>query len=120
MKIKSWQMAVIVIGLLVGVSSALFTVFSGEKVQLTDELRGIDVESGQVYLIKPPASWPMPNPETKKYTIVRLKQDDQGIWHVSGRDMQQLDYIDKDTKVVHVDRNSGDLISPKDPVRYVR
>lgn len=122
MKAKPWQIALIVIGLAVGIGSAAWTIFGGDRVELANVVLMVDVESGQIYevnLNRTRITNPALHPTTGKLQLVRLDRSDDGTLFVNPRDMQLLQYLDKDVTNKAVDPKTGELlIAPGKPVRY--
>lgn len=121
---KPWQIGVIVVGLLVGCVSVAWAVFGKPDVNVNMIIHCIDVETGDIYRIdaeKNPLILPARHPTNNRVTLIRLGKDEKGTWHVTGRDMQTLDMLEKDAKNIAVDENTGDIKTPvKAPIDYVR
>ncbi|GEM_PF-1726764 len=125
MKVKPWQVAVIVIGLLVGIASTLWVLVSPSEVHLADECYLLNVESGEVFIAAMGGgkrlTLPAADPESGKFALIRLTKDDQGKLYVDNRDLALLSYVDKDVAVKAVDRETGELVAqPASTRKYVR
>ncbi len=121
---KPWQIGVIVVGLLVGCASAAWALFGRDDVKVNMLVHCIDVETGDIYRIdtdRNPLILPGRHPSSNRVSLVRVTKDDEGKWHVSGRDLQTLEMLDKDVKNIAVDDRTGDIKTPvKDPIDYIR
>lgn len=122
MQAKPWQIALIVIGLLVGVGSAAWFVLGGDRVTLANSILMVDVDTGDVFevnLDRTRISNPALHPETGKLQLVRLDKDEDGTLFVNGRDLDLLKFLDKSITNKAVDPKTGDLlIPPGTPKRY--
>lgn len=122
MKVKGWQTAVIVLGLLVGGVSIAYTLAGPGEPSLAHRYFLIDVESGEIfevdskrYLLTIPAV----NPATQRISMVRVLKDEEGKWRVFERDRPLLDELDKGVKVQAVDAQTGEVVgAPKNPVPF--
>ena len=125
MKVKGWQLAVITLGLLVGIGSLVYSMLRSDTVEIKHVIHVVDVETGELYRInteKYPTMLPARHPTNGKFCLIRVRKDDKsGQWTVGGRDLGLLKRLAKDIKNTAVDDQSGDLlITPKEPVEYVR
>lgn len=122
MQAKPWQIALIVIGLVVGIGSAAWFVFGGGEVTLANSILMVDVDSGDVYevnLDRTRISNPALHPETGKLQLVRLDRDEDGTLFVNDRDLSLLKYLDQSITNKAVDPKTGSLlIAPGKPKRY--
>lgn len=112
MKVKGWQIAIVVIGLLVGGWSLVSSLMAPGEVQINHIIHAVDVESGVVFRIdtlKHPVVIPAPNPATGKFSLLRVKKDEAGHWVVTGRDLSQLRQLAPDIVNKVVDPSSGEL-----------
>jgi hypothetical protein len=112
MKAKPWQIALIVIGLAVGIGSAAWFSFGGDDVRLPTTHFLVDVESGEIFEFdsrKHQLVLPARHPETGRSTLIRLIKDDEGNWYVSERELGLLRIMDKDVKVQAIDPSTGNL-----------
>lgn len=123
MKAKPWQIALIVIGLAVGIGSAAWFALSGDEVRLERRYFLIDVETGQIYEVdsnKHRLVLPAQHPETGRVSLIGIHRDDDGTWYVPRRDLECIAQLDKDVQVKAVDSN-GELVEPpRAPVKYQR
>lgn len=120
MKVKPWQIAVIVVGLLVGLGSVLFQVFSSDAPDLPDSMLLIDVESGQLYRAKLDERGiilPAKRPDNGPIALLRVRQGDEGVYYVPGRDLSLLEYLDKGVEVKAIDPDSGDVLNHSSDVK---
>lgn len=124
MKLKGWQLAVIIVGLLVGGASVVWSLTQSNPVSINMVFHCVDVETGDLYTIdaeKYPTILPARHPKTNKIALVRVTKDENGKWHVAGRDIQTLNQLDEGIVNNAVDPQSGDLKLPtKDPITYTR
>jgi hypothetical protein len=124
MKVKPWQVALIVVGLLACAASIIWTLSNSDAPKINHVLHYVDVETGDIYgvdLDKQNIGVPARNPETGKMSLVRLAKKDGGGWCVDAHDRGTLRALDKGVQNKVVDEKTGDLIGPaKDPVAYVR
>ena len=122
MKAKPWQIALIVIGLAVGIGSAAWFAFSGDEVQLDRRYFLIDVETGDIYEVdstKYRLVLPARHPESGRICLIGVHKEETGEWYVPPRDLDSIKQLDKDVQVKAVDKKSGDLINPAGtPKRY--
>ena len=124
MKVKPWQMAVIVIGLLVGVGSMIWQMVNSDGVDLKHQYTLIDVESGDLFDVdstKVRLMLPAKHPETGRVALVRVAKDDKGRWYVIPRDMELLTQLDEGVNVKAIDAETGDVLNQAaSPKTYVR
>lgn len=122
MKAKPWQIALIVIGLAVGLGSVVWFAVSGDDVRLERRYFLVDVESGEIFEVdssKYRLALPAMHPETKRRTLVGVTQDEDGSWYVAPRDLGLIRDLDKSVEVKAIDKSSGDLVNPAaKPRRY--
>ncbi len=122
MKAKPWQIALIVIGLAVGLGSAAWFAFSGDDVQLDRRYFLIDVESGDIFEVdstKYRLVLPARHPETGRISLIGVHRGDNGVWFVPPRDLGSIKQLDKGVEVKAINKDSGDLINPPGtPKRY--
>lgn len=116
MNFKPWQLAVIVLGLLVGVGSLVYNLaFSGD-VDLENRIRMVDVETGELFEFTMSANRtiivPARRTETKKIALMRIIKDEAGQWHVPDRDLALLPGLDKDVPVKAIDPETGKVLVP--------
>ena len=124
MKVKGWQMIVIVLGLLVGGGGILWASMGTQGVQINHVIHCVDVETGQVYRIDTETYrmiLPATHPTTGRICLVRCAKNTEGKWVVSGRDLGTIAQLDKDVNNAAVDRETGELTGiAKEPIAYVR
>lgn len=112
MNAKPWQIALIVIGLAVGLGSAAWVTFGGDGVRLPTTHFLIDVESGDIFEFdsrKKQLVVPARHPESGRTTLIRVIKDEEGAWYVSQRELGLLRVMDKDVKVSAIDPSTGQL-----------
>ncbi len=121
MKVKPWQIAVIILGFLVGGGFIAYTLAAPETADVNYVKYYIDVETGVVYRLdtrKHAIGVPGRDPKGQ-IRLVRLSKDDKGQWFVSGRDRSTIAMLDKTVKNAMIDEQTGDLLSkPKSAVDY--
>ncbi len=122
MKAKPWQIALIVIGLAVGLGSGAWFVLGGDEVKLERRYFLVDVETGDLFevdSIKYRLVLPARNPETGRVSLIGVHREDDGTWYVPKRDLDSIRQLDKGVEVKAINRESGDLIKPPgSPKRY--
>ncbi|GAB5495373.1 MAG: hypothetical protein Phyf2KO_04530 [Phycisphaerales bacterium] len=115
MQAKPVQIAVIVIGLLVGVVGIVLAVTGGNKVDLADRMIFVDVTSGDFYSVSDRGRSlliPYRNPESQERTLFPAEQDEaSGSWKLKSRYLDGLDSIDS----IHrsIDPESGAIDTPE-------
>jgi len=86
--VKPWQLAVIVIGLLVGGGLIAWQGFASDEVRLADSILLVDVTTGEIFEAPLPrgrtVGFPAKNPKTGKETLLPASQLD-GKWFVGSR-----------------------------------
>ena len=121
MKVKRWQLAVISIGLLMGVGLTAFTLFSGNEVKLAHRYYLIDVESGQIYAVDTTRYTPVIpaiKPGTDRRTLLPVEES-KGEWRVPTRWLSDRSDMPEDVKFESVDDRSGAVAGPaRKPVAY--
>lgn len=123
MNAKPWQIALIVIGLAVGIGSGLWFAFAGDAVSLERRYFLIDVETGDIYEVdssKYRLVLPAMHPETGRVCLVGVHKDENGTWEVPPRDLSSIGQLEKGVQVKAVDPKTGELVNPAStPKRYV-
>lgn len=120
MRIKPWQIAVIVIGLLVGLGSAVYQLVAPSGPQLPDSMLLIDVETGQIYRASTHGNGimlPARRPDTGKIALLRLRTEDNGQYVVSPRDLGLLDSLDQGVEIKAIDAESGKVLHPSKDIK---
>lgn len=120
MKVKPWQIALIVIGLLVGAGSTIYTLLGSGGPQLADSVLLIDVETGQLYRASTRSKaimLPARRPSDGKIALLRVRVDDQGKYYVTDRDLRLIDALDKGIEVKAVATDSGDIAEPSKEIK---
>lgn len=124
MKAKPWQIALIVIGLAVGLGSVVWFAASGDTVRLSQQYYLIDVESGELFDVdssKYKLMLPARHPDTGRITLVGVSKDEDGSWYVPRRQLGLLRQLEAGVEVKAIDSDSGELRStPGKPRRYVK
>lgn len=108
MKPKPWQIGLIVLGLLVGTGSVVYSIVTTQSVPITNVTHCIDVETGELYRIDFPVILPAKNPTSGRRSLIRVRQEG-GKWFASGRDLETLRLMDKGVVNKVVDEQSGDV-----------
>lgn len=118
MKIKPWQLVVIVIGFLAALSVTVWNLTSGEDIKVPDNYFVVDVESGQIYRVnrnRVTLDLPAVNPETGRVSIVGLDKNDTG-YYVNERDLSMLKMLGAGVKNNAVDEKTGALKNQNDSI----
>ncbi|HYF15011.1 MAG TPA: hypothetical protein VD971_08075 [Phycisphaerales bacterium] len=92
---RPWQVAVVVVGLLVLIGSVVYQCTASNDVSLADSVIMVDVSTGELiesrYPKNRPVSFPAEHPETKSKTLMPAVQDPEtGRWMVEGRYVSYL------------------------------
>lgn len=120
MKVKPWQIAVIVIGLLVGLGSAVYQLVAASGPELPDSMLLIDVETGQVYRASTHGNGimlPARRPDSQTIALLRLRKEDNGEFVVAPRDLGLLDYLSKDVQVKAIDAETGRVLNASKDIK---
>jgi hypothetical protein len=122
MKVKPWQIALIVIGMLVGVGSAVYTLLGSGGPELANSILLVDVETGQLYradVHNKAVMLPARRPGDGKVALLRVRKDESGKYYVGERDLRLIEHLDKGVEVKAVMTDSGDVPQPsKDVKKY--
>lgn len=111
MKIKPWQIIVIVVGLVAAIGVTVWNLTNSDELDIPNSYFVIDVESGQIYRVnrnRVMLSLPAPNPESGKLSLIGLAKDDKG-YYVTERDLATLRMLDSGVKNNAVDEKTGEL-----------
>ncbi len=123
MTAKPWQIALIAVGLVVGIASVVYNAVASGGPNLRHQYFLIDVQSGQVYEVDARRTrliLPATNPETGKISLVGIEKDEKGQWIVNPKDRAALAQLDQGVVNSVVDAETGTLKSPaKAPITYV-
>lgn len=110
MQAKPVQIAIIVIGLIVGVTGIVLAL-RGNSVNLAGRMVFVDVASGDLFAVSTKGRSvliPYQHPETKLPTLLpAIKNDDDNAWYLKGRYMGALKDMESITDLL--DRKSGRL-----------
>jgi hypothetical protein len=122
MKAKPWQIAVIVIGLLVAAGFMTWSFVGSDSGDVPRYYFLVDVESGQIYRVDrnkySGMLIPAINPETGKRSLIGLAKDDKGFY-VTPRDVESIKGLEKDIKNNVVDAATGELkAEAKQPIEF--
>jgi hypothetical protein len=120
MKAKPWQIALIVIGLLVGVGSVTYTLLNSGEPALADSILLVDVETGQLYRanVKIRAIvLPARRAEDGKLALLRVRTDETGKYYISDRDLKLLDSLDSTIQIKAVHGDTGDVPEPSKEIK---
>ena len=116
MNFKPWQMAVVVLGLLVGGGSIFYNLAFSGQVDLDNTVRMVDVETGELFeftiSLNRTISVPARRTQTKQIALMRIIKDEAGQWHVPSRDMALLPGLDKDVPIKAIDPETGKVLVP--------
>ncbi len=116
--VKPWQLAVIVIGLLVGGGLIAWQTVSSDEVELADTIIVVDAVSGEIFRSPLPSgrsfSFPMVNPATGKETILPVAEI-EGKWFVSANFRGLLKGIEGASKGP-IDSKTFEVVSAKEPI----
>lgn len=123
MKVKGWQIVVIVLGLLVGGVLVGYSVFGAGDGDLADSMYLVDVETGSLYQYSITSGrsliLPARRMDTKQIALVRITREADGSWVVSQRDLASLGGLDQGISTKAIDVESGRLLtSPGTPAKY--
>lgn len=121
MKVKGWQLAVIVLGFIVsGVSIALM--LNTDEPILPHQYHAIDVETGEIFRIdskRYALTAPAPHPVTGRLSLITISKDEHGHWLAHERNLALLDGLQPGIKNVVLNPESGELlVEVKEPVEY--
>lgn len=109
--VKPWQLGVIVVGLVVGVGSVVWTWVNRSDVRLNHNITLVDVQDGQLYEFdnrRVHAIIPARHPETGVIALVRVAQD-SGKWYVIERDRILLGALGDGVKNTAVDEQTWEV-----------
>lgn len=117
---KPWQIAVIVVGLLVGGGLVLYQSMYAGGIPVNTKFTLLDPMTGQLYAV----DWndqhfelPARDPNSNDPRLVRVFMDG-GKWRVIDRDMPIIDHLPPEKNTI-VDAESGHLkTEPKSAIRY--
>ncbi|RNC81593.1 MAG: hypothetical protein ED559_07325 [Phycisphaera sp.] len=116
MQAKPVQIAVIVIGLLVGVVGIVLATSGGGGADLANRMVLIDVKTGDVYSVSlqgRSVRLPYPHPDTSESTLLPASLDeDTNTWYLSNRYLKALENIEGISD--KVDTESGKVDIPAD------
>jgi hypothetical protein len=107
-KAKPWQIALIVVAMVVACVSMFMTFSKSKKVDLSHQLTMVDVATGDLYTFntkKRAVGIPEYSPDTGKATLLPVTKKDDGKWYINQRYIDSIDYMDDVVAVV--DRDTG-------------
>jgi hypothetical protein len=111
MKSKPVQIAIIVIGLLVGAFGIFLAMSGNAGPDLSDRMMMVDVTTGETFAVSTKGRSiviPYKNPDTEQFTLLPMIQNEEGgDWYVKSRYMVALDEIENKTD--KLDQDSGKL-----------
>jgi len=118
MQAKPVQIAVIAIGLIVGLAG-LFLAFSGNSgPNLADKMILVDVTTGDTFAVSlkgRSVMLPSKNPETQQRTLFPIEQDESNAWRISPRYRSGLEDIENVSSKINRDTGAVDLPEDIDP-----
>ncbi len=123
MKVKPWQIGVIVIGLLGGVGLIVWWIATAGPVRLAHSYTLIDVTTGEIYEVDSTRYHlilPARRPDTGKIALVGVSKDEEGNWFVSPRDRGSIKELDPDVEVKAVDAQTGEVLIKSGAVKPYR
>ncbi len=107
-EVKPWQIALIVIGLLVGVGGVAYQC-SRDRVVMADSIVLVDVATGELIRTKFPSKgsvfFPATNPSTQSPTLYPVLQEDSK-WIIERR---YIKHIPNEPEAKALDRKSGEV-----------
>jgi hypothetical protein len=118
MQAKPVQIAVIVIGLIVGIVGIFLAVSGGSGPQLADKMILVDVTTGDTFAVSIKGRsimLPSKNPDTQERTLFPIEQDENNEWSISPRYLSALDNIDNISSIVNPENGSIDIPEDIDP-----
>jgi hypothetical protein len=120
--VKPWQIGVIVVGLLVGTASAVYSFTRAGNVTLPHRSVWVDVETGDLFDVdtsRSPLLAPAMHPVTRRYSLLRTTKSDSGAVRIADRHMSILDELDKAVKPEAVNLETGEVkLSGKASTEY--
>jgi len=120
MQAKPWQIAVVVIGLLVGIGGIVLAMGKDSGPDLADKMILVDVTTGNTYKISyknRSVVLPVRSPETDERTLFPIEyNEEKGGWFMNRRYMGDMDGIEKISDKVDAESGRVDLEKNIDPV----
>lgn len=107
-KAKPWQIALIVVALVVASVSVFMTFRKSKKVDLSHRITMVDVATGDLYTFntkKRAVGIPEYSPDTGKATLLPVTRKDDGKWYINLRYIDSIEYMDDASAVT--DRDTG-------------
>ncbi|MCA9293623.1 MAG: hypothetical protein KDA20_07400 [Phycisphaerales bacterium] len=85
--VAPWKWGVLIGAGLLAIVVWFFVLGGRDKVQFTDGMDAIDIETGQVFFlpIPPQRMYPGTNPDTGKQTLFPAWEDEDGTWYLVAR-----------------------------------
>ena len=81
---KPWQIVLIVIAVIGSAGSVAWTLMSRDSIQFGNRIEMVDLVTGDRYWIDVSGdrrgTFPAKHPETQQRTLVRIQEDDNGVW----------------------------------------
>ncbi|MCC7390074.1 MAG: hypothetical protein IT431_15045 [Phycisphaerales bacterium] len=116
-KVKPWQIVLFVLA--VGaLGFGLYRSFFRQKLDLSDSIVMVDVETGELYRFsiagRRGVGVPNYNPDSGKLTLLPVTQDEQGVWKITERALRLLGDLEVDAKAV-VSRDTGEVSAVGSP-----
>ena len=120
MQAKPWQIAVVVVGLLVGIGGIVLAMGKDSGPDLADKMILVDVTTGNTYKISyknRSVVLPVRSPETDERTLFPIEyNEEKGGWFMNRRYMGDMDGIEKISDKVDAESGRVDLEKNIDPV----
>jgi len=120
MQAKPWQIAVVVIGLLVGIGGIVLAMGKDSGPDLADKMILVDVTTGNTYKISyknRSVVLPVRSPETNERTLFPIEyNEEKGAWFMKRRYMGAMDGIEKISDKVDAESGRLDLEKNIDPI----
>lgn len=114
MKVKPWQIAIIVIGLLVGIGSGLWTLLGGGGPEVSYSLTLVDVETGDLFEVadyrETKFVLPAARPGSEARALLPVEKDADGSWYLTDRGLQSLGAVTVPTEAVDEDSGRVDKV----------
>lgn len=124
MKAKPWQIALIAVGLLIGVASIMYNAVrsSSGEASLVYSMTLVDAETGKLYEVadyrEARITLPEWRPTTEKAALIPVQRQEDGRYVVPAQARPMLQSLDVPVKVI--DRETGVASVTGEPERFTR